>query len=126
MIKAFSQRKLVHSEVQVRRHKKGASVFGVILDRPAHPGRLPQGPELHLQPHAEDETGQIVQVSISHEAEFATAVCLATVDPAENEVEMSAEDKAEIDALIEKKAKQAEDGPVEYADRIKKKQQIKQ
>lgn len=107
MIKAFSQRKLVYSEVQVRRLKKGASVFGVILDRPAHPGRLPQKPELHLQPHAEideDETGQIVQVSISHEADFAIAVCLAAVDPAENEadgeVEMSPESKAAIDELI--------------------------
>jgi holo-[acyl-carrier protein] synthase len=89
VVKACSWRRLMFDEIQILRDEGGKRVYGVILDRP-EVRRTMRGQDLGGK---EDETasealygeggededipGQIVKISISHDGEYATAVCLA-------------------------------------------------
>lgn len=79
-MKACSWRKLTFDEIQVLKERGGKRVFGVILDR-ADVRRM-AGQDGQLEPldnekEEEEPAGQVVQISISHDGEYATAVCLA-------------------------------------------------
>jgi holo-[acyl-carrier protein] synthase len=79
-------------EIQILRDEEGKRVYGVILDR-AEVRRAMRGEALarkegetrsealaeeeREQQEDEDIPGQIVKISISHDGDYATAVCLA-------------------------------------------------
>ena len=57
-------------EIMVLKEEGGKRIYGVILDEREVRGRY--GEEIQGEP-----AGQVVQLSISHDGEYATAVCLA-------------------------------------------------
>jgi holo-[acyl-carrier protein] synthase len=88
VVKACSWRRLVFDEIQILREEGSESkrVYGVILDRAEvrrAMGRDGWGAKDETRGEAlveevdEDIPGQIVKISISHDGEYATAVCLA-------------------------------------------------
>jgi holo-[acyl-carrier protein] synthase len=73
VVKACSWRRLMFDEIMVLKEQGGKRVYGVILDerevrREDHEG----SEDVQAEP-----AGQVVQLSISHDGEYATAVCLA-------------------------------------------------
>jgi phosphopantetheine--protein transferase-like protein len=73
VVKACSWRRLMFDEIMVLKEQGGKRVHGVILDerevrREDHEG----SEDVQAEP-----AGQVVQLSISHDGEYATAVCLA-------------------------------------------------
>lgn len=61
-------------EIMILKEEGGKRVFGVILDEREVRGRIAdEGAEVGQ----EEPAGQVVQISISHDGEYATAVCLA-------------------------------------------------
>jgi phosphopantetheine--protein transferase-like protein len=72
VVKACSWRRLMFDEIVVLKEEGGKRVYGVILDerevRRAGEREREQGEPL---------AGQVVKLSISHDGEYATAVCLA-------------------------------------------------
>ena len=73
VVKACSWRRLMFDEIMVLKEEGGKRVYGVILDerevrREDHGG----SEDVQAEP-----AGQVVQLSISHDGEYATAVCLA-------------------------------------------------
>lgn len=80
IVKACSWRKLTFDEIQVLKERGGKRVFGVILDRADVSRMAAQDGQLEPLGNEEEEeepAGQVVQISISHDGEYATAVCLA-------------------------------------------------
>ena len=69
VVKACFWRRLMFDEIMVLREEGGKRVYGVILDEREVGGA---GEEKHGEP-----AGQVVQLSISHDGEYATGVCLA-------------------------------------------------
>jgi len=75
-------------EIQILRDERGRRVYGVILDRPEVRRAMReedwgrQESETLTGEGGEDEDipGQIVKISISHDGEYATAVCLAAAE----------------------------------------------
>ena len=90
-MKACSWRRLMFDEIQILRDEGSRRVYGVILDRP-EVRRAMEGEgwgrkaetisEALTEKGGEDKDipGQIVKISISHDGEYATAVCLAAVE----------------------------------------------
>jgi holo-[acyl-carrier protein] synthase len=85
VVKACSWRRLMFDEVQILKEEGGKRVYGVILDR-AEVRKAMRGEdwgrkegEASTGKDGEDEDipGQIVKISISHDGDYATAVCLA-------------------------------------------------
>jgi len=74
VVKACSWRRLMFDEVMVLKEDGGKRVYGVILDE--REVRKNDESDTMRQWH-EEPTGQVVQLSISHDGEYATAVCLA-------------------------------------------------
>ena len=70
VVKACSWRRLMFDEIMVLKEEGGKRIYGVILDEREVRGRY--GEEIQGEP-----AGQVVQLSISHDGEYATAVCLA-------------------------------------------------
>lgn len=73
VVKACSWRRLMFDEIMVLKEEGGKRVYGVILDdrevrREVHEG---------YEDVQGESAGQVVQLSISHDGEYATAVCLA-------------------------------------------------
>jgi len=72
-------------EIQILKDEGGKRVYGVILDRPEVRSAMRGEDWGRKQSEAltgeggedEDIPGQIVRISISHDGEYATAVCLA-------------------------------------------------
>lgn len=72
-------------EIQILKDEGGKRVYGVILDRPEVRsamrgedwGRKQSETLTGEGGEDEDIPGQIVRISISHDGEYATAVCLA-------------------------------------------------
>lgn len=93
IVKACTWRSLTFNEIQVRKATDGESVYGVILDK-ASVSRQKEPTAGHAAPlgvHVrdavvDDETGQVVKISISHDGEYATAVCMAAVEPSAGDV----------------------------------------
>ncbi|GAB7324967.1 hypothetical protein MBLNU13_g08772t1 [Cladosporium sp. NU13] len=88
VVKACSWRRLMFDEIQILRDEGSRRVYGVILDRPEvrrAMGGEGWGRKNETRSEAlgedgvedEDIPGQIVKISISHDGEYATAVCLA-------------------------------------------------
>ena len=95
VIKACTWRRLVLSDVQILKHEGSERVYGVILDqvkereglRRREEGiDLSKEVEVGMQDAEDERAGQIVKVSISHDGEYATAVCLAAEEPGEGDV----------------------------------------
>ena len=84
-MKACSWRRLMFDEIQILKDEGSRRVYGVILDRPEVRRAMRQGDWGRKESEAltgegeedEDIPGQIVKISISHDGEYATAVCLA-------------------------------------------------
>lgn len=74
VVKACSWRRLMFDEIMVLKEEGGKRVYGIILDE--REVRRDDEVEL-LRRQNEEPAGQIVQLSISHDGEYATAVCLA-------------------------------------------------
>jgi phosphopantetheine--protein transferase-like protein len=74
VVKACSWRRLMFDEVMVLKEDGGKRVYGVILDE--REVRKNDESDTMRQWH-EEPAGQVVQLSISHDGEYATAVCLA-------------------------------------------------
>jgi phosphopantetheine--protein transferase-like protein len=70
VVKACSWRRLMFDEIMVLREEGGKRVYGVILDE--REVRTTTGEGGQCEP-----AGQVVRLSISHDGEYATAVCLA-------------------------------------------------
>ena len=70
VVKACSWRRLMFDEIMVLKEEGGKRIYGVILDEREVMGRYVE--EIQGEP-----AGQVVQLSISHDGEYATAVCLA-------------------------------------------------
>ena len=72
-------------EIQILKDEGSRRVYGVILDRPEVRRAMRQEDRGREESEAltgegegdEDLPGQIVKISISHDGEYATAVCLA-------------------------------------------------
>jgi phosphopantetheine--protein transferase-like protein len=84
VVKACSWRKLTFDEIQILKDDASNRIYGVILDRPQLKDTRAQWErkrdtlkESPVEEIDEDVSGQIVKVSISHDGEYATAVCLA-------------------------------------------------
>ena len=90
VVKACSWRRLMFDEIQIRKDEGSRRVYGVILDRPevrramrgegwGREDETIMNEALTGEEGEEDEDipGQIVKISISHDGEYATAVCLA-------------------------------------------------
>lgn len=88
VVKACSWRRLMFDEIQILKDEGGKRVYGVILDRPEVRramrredwGRKDESRSEVLTGEGEEDEdipGQIVKISISHDGEYATAVCLA-------------------------------------------------
>ena len=90
VVKACSWRRLMFDEIQILKDEESRRVFGVILDRPEVKramreedwGRKEEdetASEALTEEGVEDEviSGQVVKISISHDGDYATAVCLA-------------------------------------------------
>jgi holo-[acyl-carrier protein] synthase len=85
VVKACSWRRLMFDEIQILKDEGGKRVYGVILDRPEVRSAMRGEDWGRKQSEAltgeggedEDIPGQIVRISISHDGEYATAVCLA-------------------------------------------------
>lgn len=86
VVKACSWRSLTFDEIQILKDPWSKRVYGVILDEPEVRETLQRTPwiqksdspgEALVWDSDGDIAGQIVKVSISHDGEYATAVCLA-------------------------------------------------
>jgi holo-[acyl-carrier protein] synthase len=90
VVKACSWRSLTFDEIQIRRDVGSRRVYGVILDKPEvrqamqqmKNGKDARSKDMASQEHTvegeeEAPAGQVVKISISHDGEYATAVCLA-------------------------------------------------
>lgn len=82
-MKACSWRRLMFDEIQILKDEGGKRVYGVILDRPEVRRATREEGEAASEALAgqsgedEDIPGQVVKISISHDGDYATAVCLA-------------------------------------------------
>lgn len=87
-MKACSWRRLTFGEIQVLADKDSRRIYGVILDHAS--AKIPEeqmNTDLEAPKGSQnDEPGQIVKVSISHDGEYATAVCMAAVEPSPGDV----------------------------------------
>lgn len=73
VVKACSWRRLMFDEIMVLKEEGGKRVYGVILDEREVRRRGNEGnEEMQGEP-----SGRVVQLSISHDGDYATAVCLA-------------------------------------------------
>lgn len=95
VVKACSWRSLTFDEIQILKDAGSKRVYGVILDRPevrravrqVNQGQDETSEDQASHEHAADKgeeqgpAGQIVKISISHDGEYATAVCLAAEEP---------------------------------------------
>jgi phosphopantetheine--protein transferase-like protein len=72
VVKACSWRRLMFDEIVVLREEGGKRVYGVILDE-----REVREKRDYDSVGEGEPAGQVVQLSISHDGEYATAVCLA-------------------------------------------------
>ena len=70
VVKACSWRRLMFDEIMILKEEGGKRVYGVILDE--REVRRTVDEDGHGEP-----AGQVVQISISHDGDYATAVCLA-------------------------------------------------
>ncbi|EME79432.1 uncharacterized protein MYCFIDRAFT_79493 [Pseudocercospora fijiensis CIRAD86] len=102
IIKALKPRKVTFADIEVLRRPGSNSTVGVILDRRADADAAGKHYRKTFEPGNEKASleelaqkalalwrsaeGQEVQVSISHETEYATAVCLAPEMPAQGDV----------------------------------------
>jgi holo-[acyl-carrier protein] synthase len=92
VVKACSWRSLTFDEIQIRKDAGSRRVYGVILDKPVVRRAMRQvkngedarsksmASREHTVGGGEEEeapAGQVVKISISHDGEYATAVCLA-------------------------------------------------
>jgi holo-[acyl-carrier protein] synthase len=90
VVKACSWRSLTFDEIQIRKDAGSRRVYGVILDKPVVRRAMRQvknGEDVRFKDMASQEhsvegeeeapAGQMVKISISHDGEYATAVCLA-------------------------------------------------
>lgn len=90
VVKACSWRRLMFDEIQILKDAGSKRIYGVVLDRPEVRGTMRQkdvgqdgglDDSRSLDQAVEEEedspAGQVVKVSISHDGEYATAVCLA-------------------------------------------------
>lgn len=93
VVKACSWRSLTFDEIQILKDAGSKRVYGVILDRPEvrramrqmHKGQDGGDDDAASHEHTGSEedspAGQVVKISISHDGEYATAVCLAAEGP---------------------------------------------
>jgi holo-[acyl-carrier protein] synthase len=90
VVKACAWRKLTFDEIQIRKDAGSRRVYGVVLDKPEVRKAMRQmkngedarsgdtaSQEHTVEGEEEAPAGQIVKISISHDGEYATAVCLA-------------------------------------------------
>lgn len=89
IVKACSWRRLMFDEIQILKDEGGKRVYGVILDRPEvrravreedwgrKEGETASKALTEEGVEDEDISGQVVKISISHDGDYATAVCLA-------------------------------------------------
>lgn len=87
-MKACTWRKLTFDQIQVLKEENGGRIYGVILDHASAKTPKEEGNDDLHAPLAskENEPGQIVKISISHDGEYATAVCMAAVEPSPGDV----------------------------------------
>ncbi|KAM0715054.1 hypothetical protein Q7P37_009519 [Cladosporium fusiforme] len=92
IVKACTWRALTFDEIQVLKTAESGRVYGVILDKASERKKSVEGEAKDaaaLQAPARDQTeqtGQVVKISISHDGDYATAVCLAAVEPLAGDV----------------------------------------
>lgn len=93
VIKACTWRRLVLSDVRILKREQSSGVYGVVLDQVKAARQTEdafdwteEGTDAVEQDIGVDRSGQIVKVSISHDGDYATAVCLAAEEPAEGDV----------------------------------------
>lgn len=93
VIKACTWRRLLLSDVRIAKHEHNHSIYGVILDQVKaardEEDALDFSKEVEVGMVAAEEDarpGQTVKVSISHDGDYATAVCLAAEEPAQGDV----------------------------------------
>jgi holo-[acyl-carrier protein] synthase len=86
VVKACSWRRLMFDEIQILKDEGSKRVYGVVLDRSEVRGAMRRKhvghedvcvQEQDVEEEDEASAGQIVKISISHDGEYATAVCLA-------------------------------------------------
>jgi holo-[acyl-carrier protein] synthase len=96
VVKACHWRKLTLGQVQIMQDRESGRIYGIILDGEAKgykvntgsgkgAGKEVEGSEEEGNPREglvemEQEPGQVVRVSISHDGDYATAVCIAASD----------------------------------------------
>lgn len=90
MIKAITWRRLVMSDVEVHVHEHTRRPYGVVLDELKGSG---------------ERSGQVVQLSISHEVDYATAICIAAQEPSEGDVGGEAEARGFTTGTMSKPSK---------------------
>ncbi|KAF2864496.1 4'-phosphopantetheinyl transferase [Piedraia hortae CBS 480.64] len=91
-IKAVGRKDVTPFRVQILSRTGNGSVYGVVLDKCASAFRDPKDDSVtpgHLQ--NDDLPGQVLKISISHDGDYATAVCLAPLDPLPGDVGGEAE-----------------------------------
>lgn len=93
IVKACSWRSLTFDEIQIRKDVGSKRIYGVILDKPEIRRAMRQmhaeqdlcsndeESEYVGEQRTDDPTGQVVKISISHDGEYATAVCMAAEEP---------------------------------------------
>ncbi|QIX00872.1 hypothetical protein AMS68_006389 [Peltaster fructicola] len=91
IIKACTWRRLLLRNVEIHQRSEASGVYGVILnvsiqDTPASTNTTTESVESAAQDPMLTANGQVVQVSISHEDEYATAVCIAAIEPTPGDV----------------------------------------
>lgn len=88
VIKACTWRRLYLRDVEIVQRSETSGVYGIILDSSNNQnGSQPTSNHSDVEmTDAAASPGQIVQVSISHEDDFATAVCIAALEPSSNDV----------------------------------------
>ena len=93
IVKACSWRSLTFDEIQIRKETGSKRIYGVILDKP-EVRRTMRNMHTEQDVRSNDEeseyvgdqgnddpAGQVVKISISHDGEYATAVCMAAEEP---------------------------------------------
>lgn len=103
VIKAVSWKRLGFHDIVIQRSNNGSGVFAVILDKvakkrniidsiideaideEASDGALSTALDVH-EYDDDSISGQVARISISHDGDYATAVCLAAEEPMEGDV----------------------------------------
>ena len=80
-------------QIRILKREQSSGVYGIVLDQVKAARQTEdafdwseEGTDAVEQDIGGDRSGQIVKVSISHDGDYATAVCLAAEEPAEGDV----------------------------------------